>query len=271
MSVIYRYNVNNTTDIATKITQLSDRVPVNFEITVELTSVTFDSGDDDVVFDFVASLTDFQLSTLAKLVKIIVEEIPVSHVYPFNRTIVSPRFPVSDSDNLNGYNVGDVLVNITSNKPYICYDNSTNAAIWLHTSGQIGLTNGFIGFQNSETSLSDADATLTMSQLLSQVLTIGPTANRTLTLPTAVDAVAGLAGVRVNDAIDFTIIHTTTSATDPFITINMGTGGTSIGFMEVHPRVNDAGTYFSSGSAVFRMRFTNITSSSEAYTVYRIS
>ncbi|KKK85916.1 hypothetical protein LCGC14_2768470, partial [marine sediment metagenome] len=46
----------------------------------------------------------------------------------------------------------------------------------------------------------------------------------------------------------------------------MGTGGTLVGNGEINPKEHQTNTYKTSGSATFRMRFTNVTASSEAYT-----
>ncbi len=97
-----------------------------------------------------------------------------------------------------------------------------------------------------------------------------PSTSRTITLPTAALAVAGISGVAVNDAFDFHVMNLGTAANDPTITIAMGTGGTAIGHMDVDPQVNNAETYLYSGTGILRLRFTNVTASSEAYTVYRI-
>jgi fibronectin-binding autotransporter adhesin len=167
----------------------------------------------------------------------------------------------------NNANGGEIQIGNVSNAKTLTIGNNTGASKLITRWG----TGGNIKYQGAETSLSDSNATLTMTQLLTQILSIGPTADRTLTLPTAANAVSGISGVQVNDCIDFTIIHTTTSATDPYITVAMGSGGSSVGFMDIHPSSNNAGTYFSSGSATFRMRFTNIGSGTETYTCYRIS
>jgi hypothetical protein len=130
---------------------------------------------------------------------------------------------------------------------------------------------GFIRSQGAPTGLSDADATLTIGQLLTDILTITPTTTRTLTLPTAALAVAGISSIAVDSCIDFCIMNLATGVSDPDIVIAMGSGGTAVGNMGVFPRINNAGTYNYSGTGTFRMRFTNVTASSEAYTIYRIA
>ena len=120
------------------------------------------------------------------------------------------------------------------------------------------------------TALGDgADKTLTIAQLLTGIMSSDPTADRTFTLPTAALAVAGVTGVAVGDCIDFVIINTGTAAADEVITVAAGSGGSLVGgagILTSNPGDNE----FSSGSGMFRMRFTNVTSSSEAYVCYRI-
>ncbi len=54
------------------------------------------------------------------------------------------------------------------------------------------------------------------------------------------------------------------------MTIAAGTGGTAVATMEVESADTTADA-ISSGSGMFRFRFTNVTSGSEAYTVYRLA
>ena len=119
--------------------------------------------------------------------------------------------------------------------------------------------------------MADEDVTFTTAQLLTKIISITPTANRTLTLPTAANAVTVITGVKVGNSIDFTIINESTPINQASVIITVGTGGSFIGSDTVHPVQNLSETYFTSGSGTFRMRFTNITTSFEAYDVYRIS
>tara|TARA_B100001778_G_C18417522_1_gene551760 strand:+ start:214 stop:789 length:576 start_codon:yes stop_codon:yes gene_type:complete len=117
---------------------------------------------------------------------------------------------------------------------------------------------------------SAAALTVTIAMILTGIITMDPTADRAWTLPTAALSVAGVAGVAVGDCIDFSVINTGTANADEIITLSAGTGGTLVGSGAVctSNAVNDA---MSTGSGLFRMRFTNVTSSSEAYHVYRIA
>lgn len=136
--------------------------------------------------------------------------------------------------------------------------------------GRFG-TGGHTLSQPAPVAYSDADHTVTIAELITQIIYITPTVNRTCTLPTAALAVAGISGVAVNDSIDFSIINLASGSGDPAVVVAMGTSGTSVGRMNVDPYVNFGATYLSSGSGLFRLRFTNVTASSEAYVVYRIA
>ena len=97
-----------------------------------------------------------------------------------------------------------------------------------------------------------------------------PTADRAFTGPTAALAVAGCPGCAVGDSIDFTIINTGTAGADEIITLSAGSSGTLVGSGAVlTPDPTDAA--FSSGSGLFRLQFTNVTASSEAYNLIRIA
>jgi hypothetical protein len=112
--------------------------------------------------------------------------------------------------------------------------------------------------------------TITIAELLVQVIGEDPTADVAWTLPTAALAVAGVEGASVGDCIDFYVINTGTASADEIITVAAGSSGTLVGsgaVLTANP-VDDA---FSSGSGHFRLRFTNVTSSSETYTVYRLA
>ena len=177
--------------------------------------------------------------------------------------IISGSFGLTVGNDSSG---GEVQIAASANAKTLVIGNDTGGSRTFHRWG----TGGNITHQPAETAQSDANATLTMAQLLSEILTMTPTATRTLTLPTAAAAVSGISGVQINDAIDFRVINLATGATDPDIVVAMGTGGTAIGYMNIDPHVNNAATYLYSGTGIFRLRFTNITASSEAYTIYRI-
>jgi len=112
--------------------------------------------------------------------------------------------------------------------------------------------------------------TLTIQQLLSQIVEEDPEGAATWTLPTAALAVAGTPGASVGDCIDFYVINNATTGANEIVTIAVGSGGTSVGNLLVAaPNVTEDEE--NAGSGHFRLRFTNVTSSSEAYVLYRLA
>jgi|TARA_R110000787_G_scaffold285472_1_gene401350 hypothetical protein len=126
-------------------------------------------------------------------------------------------------------------------------------------------------FRSDAHSVQTAGAlTVTIAMILEGFVVMDPTADRAFTLTTAALAVAGVTGVAVGDSIDFSIINTGTGSEDEIVTLAAGTGGTLVGSGAVltsNP-VDDA---FSSGSGLFRLRFTNVTAGAEAITCYRLA
>ena len=113
------------------------------------------------------------------------------------------------------------------------------------------------------TMLADAAATLTVAQLKTGILIQTPTTGRTLTLPTAALMKGFLATVGATVSVTFVNLGEDTN----HITVQIGSGGALVGSGVV--RDASAVTDSDSGSATFKIRMTNITSSSEAYIVYR--
>ena len=166
----------------------------------------------------------------------------------------------------NDANTGEIQIgNVANDKTVIIGNNSTNSRLFLRCGNS-----GCIKHQSAENALSDADHTLTIADIIKNIFTIPPTLDRTLTLDTAVNAVAGISGVQINDSIDFTIINNSIPADEAIVTIVPGTGGTLIGNGIVAPFQNSIPTYLTSGSGTFRLRFTNVTGGTEAYTLYRV-
>ena len=107
----------------------------------------------------------------------------------------------------------------------------------------------------AEVALSNADATLTAAQMEdSGIFKITPTTARTLTTDTAAALVAGIPGAVVGTWFDITIAVLAAFA----VTLAGGSGVTIVGSAVG----NDA-------SASFRVLLTNVTSGSEAVTIYR--
>lgn len=111
--------------------------------------------------------------------------------------------------------------------------------------------------------------TMTIAELLTQVLEEDPEGAATWTMPTAALAVAGIDGVQIGDHIDFWIINNATATADEPITVAVGTGGTLVGRAAVEA-ASVTGEE-NSGSSMWRMRFTGVASGSEAYTLYRLA
>ncbi len=119
--------------------------------------------------------------------------------------------------------------------------------------------------------LGAGNITLTMAQILTQVLEEDVGGSPNWTTPTAALAVAGVPGiVKVGDCLDFYVINNTTQGSDEIITMVAGSGCTIVGNAKVaNPNITE--DQENSGSAKFRIRFTNVTLGSEAYTLYRLA
>ncbi len=100
-------------------------------------------------------------------------------------------------------------------------------------------------------------ATLTAAQLLGGMINSAPAGAITLTLPTAANMVAGIKGAQVGDSFDVTIENTSGGAN----TITLAAGGATL----------RGGTSVAQNkAALLRILITNVTASSEAYTVHSI-
>lgn len=166
---------------------------------------------------------------------------------------------------LGHFNGGDMFIGTAAAQRTIKIGNSTGATTLFERFG----TGGFIKHQSAPTALADSDATLTSAQLLTRLVTIAPTVTRTLTLPAAATIIGDIAGLEIDDSIDFIIINDSTPVNEAFLTISPGTNGTTSGNMSVAPKQNNAATYFTSGSSGFRLRFTDVSTGN--YVIYRIS
>tara|TARA_Y100000034_G_scaffold132839_1_gene196797 strand:+ start:141 stop:632 length:492 start_codon:yes stop_codon:yes gene_type:complete len=114
-----------------------------------------------------------------------------------------------------------------------------------------------------------ASTTITVAQILTGILEEDPAGAVTWTLPTAALLVAGVTDVAIGDTLDFAVINTDATA-DIAITIAAGTDGSLVGNDEVESADKTADA-ISSGSAMFRIRFTGVASGSEAYVAYRMA
>lgn len=121
-------------------------------------------------------------------------------------------------------------------------------------------TSGLVKQQPVPVSLADANATLTINNLLTSLLVINTSSNRTLTLPTANDVVSGISSIQINDSIDFSIVNTSSTGT---VSVTAGSNGSIQGTSTVYAAINN------SGSGLFRLVVTNV--STPTYIVYRIA
>lgn len=129
MSTIRR-NINNITNIATKMTILEDRINDAYEIIPNITFINYDSLTQVVQIDFDAVLSEYAFKKVDYLFYLIIEEIQSMGVFPDEKVLVSTKYPTVNCDDYNGYNIGDILVNVITYQTYVCYSNATNAAIW---------------------------------------------------------------------------------------------------------------------------------------------
>ena len=131
----------------------------------------------------------------------------------------------------------------------------------LTSTGAPSMTQGF----QAAAAPGTTNQTITIAEILTGILYDDPEGNGTWTLPTAALIVAALPGYKVGDCLDFVLINDATTTADEKITVAMGTGGTSAGFMIVDS--NGVAGIRHHGSAQFRIRITSAT----AYTCYRIA
>lgn len=167
----------------------------------------------------------------------------------------------------NDANSGEIQIgNVSQDKSIIVSNNSSNTRLVTRWGNS-----GNIKHQPAESTFGDFNNAASMFNVRSQILTVPPTADRTMTLPDASTVVGDWSGTQVNDCFDFSIINNSTDANAANVTVVMGSGGTAVGDMVVRSRSNTANDFYTSGSGLFRLRVTNITASSEAYTVYRLA
>ena len=123
--------------------------------------------------------------------------------------------------------------------------------------GIVGLGEIAVSKMTQETAVDDT-ATVTIAQLRKQLFLSVPTGAATFTLPTAALLVAGLPGCAVGDT--FSIWINNASAGANTITVAGGTGSTDDGTLTVAQHV----------IRQFVINITNVTGSSEAYTLWGV-
>lgn len=112
------------------------------------------------------------------------------------------------------------------------------------------------------TTFADSNATVTVSQVSTGSFVMTPSAaGRTLTLPTA----ALMAGYlqQVGESVNFSVVNL--GASGDTVVIAAGSGGSVIGNATISPSAT------ASGSGIFTINMTNVTSGTQAYTVTRIA
>lgn len=167
--------------------------------------------------------------------------------------------------NIGGNNsTGEINIGNTAIAKTLVIGNNTSGT---RTFNRYGSGGNYIT-QPAHTSLSDSNNAISLGALLTGILTGTPTADRTQTLPDASTIVNNISGIQVDDSFDFHVINKSTTDDAEWI-IAMGSGGTMEGNPNVSPKENVINSYKNSGSSWFRLRITNITPSSESYTVYR--
>jgi hypothetical protein len=119
-----------------------------------------------------------------------------------------------------------------------------------------GAATGTLAGKKSEATQSTT-ATLTAAQLLGGFINSAPAGAITLTLPTAANMVAGIAGAKVGDAFEVSIENTSGGANS----ITLAAGGATL---------RGGTTVAQNKSAILRGVLTNVGSGTEAYTVHSV-
>lgn len=117
-------------------------------------------------------------------------------------------------------------------------------------------------YRPTATAFADANATVTVAQVKTGILTMLATGTKTLTLPTATLLTSFLDVV--GKSIDLTVINTGLDGTS--VVLAVGASGTLVGSGAV--RDSDPTALAASGSGLFRIIATDV--STPAYTVYRL-
>lgn len=133
---------------------------------------------------------------------------------------------------------------------------------------------GSIGFLATPTALADANASLTAAQILSGLLTITPTADRTLTLPTAVLLAAAVKSpLVIGSTIEFTVVNNAAAgATNAILALGAGIVVPSVAQRTVAGSfAAGAAAGSNSGSGTFILQCTINTAGAETFTMYRKS
>jgi len=160
--------------------------------------------------------------------------------------VTSEDLSLQQQLNTTNANVASNTATLSSHTSSISSNNASIAALNLQVA-QLSLTT---------TAAGNSSATLTASSVLGGILTSNPGAAITLTLPTAAQLVAADNNAAVGKGYRFTIINLNgTNA----ITLAGGTGITLVGTAGIN--ANTSGSFY--------LSYTNVTSGTQAITIYR--
>jgi hypothetical protein len=134
-----------------------------------------------------------------------------------------------------------------------------------------GVTNSLVRSCPAPSTIAVGAATITAANILSGICSTTSDSDETWTLSTAALLVAAMPGAVIGDCVDFAVISLAALAEDDTITVAAGTGGSLVGFGEVHTRVAHTETAGSIASGLFRVRLTGVAVGSEAYVCYRLA
>jgi hypothetical protein len=132
----------------------------------------------------------------------------------------------------------------------------TNVSLDLAGKGTGVVRSRSVGVETRTQTAKTDSATLTIAELLTGVIDGTPTGAAAYTLPTAALLVAGIINARVGDSFSFLVNNKSAGANT--ITVAAGSGGTGDGTLTVAQNVIRR----------FTVIVTNVTGSSEAYSVY---
>lgn len=154
----------------------------------------------------------------------------------------------------NNTNAGEIdIATAVTDKTISIGNISTNSRIFNRFGG-----GGMIKSQTNPVFVyGNQNTTILTAHLLIGILYGTTTQNCSLDLPNASNVVSGISGSQVTDSIDFSVVNLGTFT----YTIVLGTNGSMIGNTVVN----------ATASGLFKLVLTNITSGSEAYTIYRLA
>ena len=179
------------------------------------------------------------------------------------RAVVACReTPIGDADYavlpIGSICIRDIVSDSTTQSGFEIYlKKATGSSGW-----QVILTQDEAGqVVVSQAALADAAATLTAAQVLGGEAAITPTAARAITLPAAADLLALMPNAIVGTTINFAILNlaAATHAVTMTASASITNGGRTADF-----------TVAAATTALYRVRFTNVTSGTEAAVLVRV-